>query len=33
MPQFTIEFYEDTNGNAPVENFLLSLDIKCVPNY
>lgn len=28
MPQFTVEFYEDTNGNRPVEEFLLSIDLK-----
>ena len=28
MDQFTIEFYEDINGNLPVEHFILSLDIK-----
>ena len=28
MPQFTVEFFEDTNGESPVEDFLLSLDIK-----
>ena len=26
MDQFTIEFYEDINGNLPVEQFILSLD-------
>lgn len=28
MIQFTVIFYEDITGNKPVENFLLSLDIK-----
>lgn len=28
MDQFTIEFYEDINGNLPVEQFILSLDTK-----
>lgn len=28
MSQFTVEFYEDTNGNKPIEEFLLSLDVK-----
>ncbi len=28
MPQFTVVFYEDTNGNNPVEEFLSSLDLK-----
>lgn len=28
MNQFTIEFYEDTKGNLPVEEFILNLDIK-----
>ena len=28
MPQFTVEFFEDTNVESPVEDFLLSLDIK-----
>ena len=28
MDQFTIEFYENINGNLPVEHFILSLDIK-----
>lgn len=28
MSEFTVEFYEDTQGNKPIENFLLSLDVK-----
>lgn len=28
MLQFTVLFYEDPNGHKPVEDFLLSLDIK-----
>lgn len=28
MIQFTVIFYEDITGDKPVENFLLSLDIK-----
>lgn len=28
MLKFTIEFYEDTDGKKPVEEFLLSLDMK-----
>lgn len=28
MSQFTVEFYEDTNGEKPVEEFLRSLDVK-----
>ncbi len=28
MSQFTVEFYEDTDGDKPVEEFLLSLDVK-----
>lgn len=28
MTEFTIELYEDTKGNKPVEIFLLSLDDK-----
>ena len=28
LDQFTIEFYENINGNLPVEHFILSLDIK-----
>ncbi|WP_409016677.1 type II toxin-antitoxin system RelE/ParE family toxin [Anaerostipes caccae] len=28
MDQFTIEFYEDINGNLPVEQFILSLNTK-----
>ena len=28
MTGFIIEFYEDTNENKPVEEFLLSLDLK-----
>lgn len=28
MPQFTVEFYEDTDGSKPVEEFLLKLDVK-----
>ena len=28
MSQFTVEFYEDISGDKPIENFLLSLDIK-----
>lgn len=28
MVKFTVEFYEDTNGNKPIEDFLLTLDIK-----
>lgn len=28
MTQFTITFFEDTNNNKPVEQFLLSLDVK-----
>ena len=28
MIQFTVIFYEDVTGDKPVENFLLSLDIK-----
>ena len=26
--EFTVEFYEDTNGDKPIEDFFLSLDIK-----
>ena len=28
MRKFTIEFYEKENGEIPIEEFLLSLDIK-----
>lgn len=28
MQQFTIELYEDSKGNKPVEEFLLSTDYK-----
>lgn len=28
MPKFTIEFYEDASGGKPVEEFLLSLDVR-----
>ena len=28
MSQFTVEFYEDADGDKPVEEFLLSLDVK-----
>lgn len=28
MSKFTVEFYEDTQGNKPIEEFLLALDIK-----
>lgn len=28
MSQFTVEFFEDSNGNKPVEEFLSDLDIK-----
>lgn len=28
MSRFIIEFYEDRNGNKPIEEFLLGLDIK-----
>ncbi len=28
MPQFIVEFYEDINGDKPVEDFLLSLNVK-----
>lgn len=28
MSQFTIEFFEDSNGSKPVEEFLSDLDIK-----
>ncbi|MBR5509504.1 MAG: type II toxin-antitoxin system RelE/ParE family toxin [Lachnospiraceae bacterium] len=28
MTKFVVEFYEDMNGNCPVENFLLKQDIK-----
>ena len=28
MPEFTVEFYEDTQGNKPIEDFFLTLDIK-----
>lgn len=28
MSQFTVEFFECTNGDKPVEDFILSLDIK-----
>lgn len=30
---FTVIFYEDENGDKPVEEFLLSLDKKCVQKY
>ena len=28
MRQFIVEFYEDSNGKKPIEEFLLTLDIK-----
>ena len=28
MSQFTVKFYEDADGDKPVEEFLLSLDVK-----
>lgn len=28
MSQFTVEFFEDSNGSKPVEDFLSDLDIK-----
>jgi len=28
MKKFTVEFFEGENGNKPVEEFLLSLDVK-----
>lgn len=28
MSQFTVEFFEDKSGDKPIENFLLSLNIK-----
>ena len=28
MPKFTVEFYEDTYGHKPIEDFLLALDLK-----
>ena len=28
MSQFTVELYEDADGDKPVEEFLLSLDVK-----
>ena len=28
MTKFIVEFYEDVNGNRPVENFLLKQDVK-----
>ena len=28
MPQFTVEFFEEINGEKPVEKFMMELDVK-----
>lgn len=27
MPQFTVEFFEEINGEKPVEKFMMELDV------